>query len=216
VEVEGCRAILVPDAETLRAQRPDKLVVPILVDPDALSLKALAPAALVDAILAKRDLGTRRGMAPLVIALGPGYEAGFEVDAVIETNRGHNLGRVIWEGRAEADTGEPREIAGASYSRVVRAEREGLFHPTSEIGDWVAKEQAIAYIENTYVDFNLYAKIDGIVRGLIREGYHVSPGLKVADVDPRGKRDYCFSVSDKARALGGAVLEALMTKGILP
>jgi xanthine dehydrogenase accessory factor len=217
--VEGVSASLVHEPgelEALAAIRGEHGGVPLLVDPEAETLEVLRPAALVDAIIAKRNLGTRRDMAPFVVGLGPGFSAGEDVDAVVETNRGHDLGRVIWEGPAEADTGHPGELGGASTERVIHAETEGVLLPLQEIGSRVHAGEVIAIIKTTYLDLKVYAKINGILRGMIREGYEVRPGTKIADVDPRGDPAHCHRVSDKARSIGGGVLEALLSRGILP
>lgn len=215
-EVEGIGARLVPDVAAFLALLHEGKDLPLLVDPAGDSIALLRPDALVDAIMAKKNLGTRRGQAPLVLALGPGFEAGSEVDGVIETNRGHELGRVIWEGRAEADTGVPGEIGGASGDRVLHAGAEGSYRPLQPIGSLVSKGDIIAYIENEYGNFNVCSKIDGILRGSLPDGFPVSPGFKIADVDPRARPEHCLRVSDKARAIGGGVLEALLAAAVLP
>ncbi len=183
--------------------------VPLLLDPECHVLEHLAPVALVDAILAKRNLGTRRGMAPVVVALGPGFAAGKDADAVVETNRGHDLGRVILAGCAEANTGVPGLIAGHGGERVIHAPCAGRVEPICAIGDRVKAGDFVLSIQGTQVA----SAIDGVVRGLIRPGFEARAGLKVADVDPRGKREHCFTVSDKARAIAGGVLEAILMLG---
>jgi len=160
---------------------------------------------LVDAILAKRNLGTRKDQAPLVIGLGPGFTAGEDVDVVIETKREHNLGRVIYHGQAAPDTGVPGEVRGESKRRLLRAPVEGKIIPLYKIGDLVKTEEVIAEVEGV----PLKAEISGVLRGLIYPKSWVTKGMKVGDIDPRGTREYCFTVSDKARSLGGAVLEAI-------
>jgi len=206
-EVEGVKAILVSSPQEV----PDvwqRGTIPLLVDPEASCKEGLSPHVIVDAILAKRNTGTYRGDAPLVIGLGPGFCAGKDVDVVIETNRGHNLGRVIWEGEAEPDTGVPGVIAGVSAQRVLRAPADGTFRPVRKIGDMVKKGDVIAWVE----DEAMRTEIDGVIRGLLREGMRVRKGLKAGDVDPRGVRENCFTISDKARAIAGAVLEAILTR----
>lgn len=160
----------------------------------------------VDAILAKRNLGTARGEAPLVIALGPGFEAGVDCDAVIETNRGHDLGRVLHRGSAQANTGIPGEIGGFDIERVLRAPRSGVFTSARRIGDPVARDEVIGEVDGMAVT----AAISGTLRGLIRPATPVGTGLKIGDVDPRGRTEYCATVSDKARAIAGGVLEAIL------
>lgn len=188
--------------------------VPLLVDEHAACAAKLHPAAVVDAILAKRNLGTHCGMAPITIGLGPGFTAGQDVDAVVETMRGHHLGRVIRQGAAAPDTGVPGVIAGYAEERVIHAPASGaMAFVTDEtgqlldIGALVRKGQLIARVG----DAPVYATIDGVLRGLIRAGYSVKKGLKIADIDPRPEQAaYCDTVSDKARAIGGGVVEALL------
>jgi xanthine dehydrogenase accessory factor len=151
-------------------------------------------------------LGTHIKKAPLVIGLGPGFYAGKDVHIVIETNRGHNLGRVILKGAAEPDTGIPGHIGGYAVERLLRTMKKGVFRPQKWIGDRVNKGSVIAVVD----DFPVMAKISGVVRGLIREGVEVRKGMKVGDIDPRGRREFCFTISDKARAIGGGVLEAML------
>jgi len=184
----------------------EKGMIPLLIDPDGLSRDALKPHVVVDAILAKRNTGTHTGDAPLVIGLGPGFWAGRDVDVVIETNRGHDLGRVIYDGAAEPDTGVPGTIVGVGAQRVLRAPRDGAFRPVQGIGTMVAEGTIVAWVEDQPVT----TAIAGVLRGLLREGVMVHKGVKAGDVDPRGKRENCFTISDKARAIGGGVLEAIL------
>ncbi len=167
-----------------------------------------APDIVVDAILAKRNLGTARQDAPLVIGLGPGFEAGGDVDIVIETNRGHNLGRIIEAGCADANTGIPGSIAGHTADRVVRAPKAGLFDSDLAIGAQVEKGAIIGCVAGQPVE----AGVGGVLRGLIRSGSQVPAGLKLGDIDPRGEAEYCATISDKARAIAGSVLEAVMRR----
>ena len=213
-EVEGLRARLVADPdELLRALAAD--LVPVLVDPLCRSLSSLRPLALVDAIVAKRNSGTELGMAPIVVALGPGFAAGIEAHAVVETNRGHDLGRVLWKGAAEPDTGVPGEIGGHGIERVLRAPISGSVRAMCEIGDRLRAGDPVFAVEGNERAV-VRTGIDGIVRGLIREGFPAWAGLKAADVDPRARRENCFTVSDKARAIGGGVLEAILVLGGRP
>jgi xanthine dehydrogenase accessory factor len=215
-EVEGVRAVRVASLDELRAllvQPGPAGPVPLLVDPGCTVLPALRPMALVDAILARRNLGTRIGMADVVVALGPGFEAGVDADAVVETHRGHDLGRVLTSGRAEPDPGGPGLAGGRSAERVVHAPCAGVATGLKRIGDPVrAGEPLLAYIGAQGRVLQV-AAIDGTVRGLIRDGYAVWAGLKVADVDPSGRRDYCYTVSDRALAIAGGVLEAVLRLG---
>lgn len=203
--VEGvtCRLAATPAeaAALARAGTPA-----VLVDPAACCVAELRPDAVVDAILAKRNTGTRITDAPAVIAVGPGFAAGVDCHAVVETKRGHNLGRVIWEGSAAPNTGVPGVIAGHGADRVLRAPAAGLFEPLCAIGDTVRAGEVVAQVGGV----PLSATIDGVLRGLLAPGVPVKPGMKAGDIDPRGVREHCFTVSDKARAVGGGVLEALL------
>ena len=191
--------------------------VPVLVDPAGLSIAALRPAVVVDAILAKKNLGTTKEMAPLVIALGPGFTAGEDVDVVIETKRGHNLGRVIRSGSAVPNTGIPGIIGGYGKERVMHAQAEGILRNAASIGDIVEARAVIAEIETENGTVPVEASLSGLLRGLIRDGYPVTKGFKIADIDPReSEYENCFTISDKARCIAGGVLEALLSAGILP
>jgi len=183
------------------------LDVPLLVDPEARAVARLAPLALVDAILAKRNLGTRMDMAPVVVGLGPGFAAGRDVHAVVETSRGHDLGRVLLSGSAAPDTGVPGIIAGEGRSRVLHAPAAGVVSALAAIGDVVEAGAPVLAVGGAFVR----AAIGGVVRGLIRPGLEVAAETKVADVDPRGARESCFTVSDKSRAVAGGVLEAILS-----
>ncbi|CAA6606301.1 putative 4-hydroxybenzoyl-CoA reductase molybdenum cofactor biosynthesis protein [Rhodospirillaceae bacterium LM-1] len=164
------------------------------------------PDVLIDAILAKRNLGTRMDQASQVIALGPGFSAGQDAHLVIETNRGHDLGRIIENGAAAPNTGIPGSIAGFAAERVLRASADGVFTAAKEIGDAVGKGEIVGWIGGVEVP----APLDGVVRGLIRTNTIVTAGLKIGDIDPRGDAAYCHTISDKARAIAGAVLEAVL------
>ena len=202
--VEGIEARRVDGA----ADVPESLrrgAIPVLVDPDGAIGRSLGPDVLVDATLSKRNVGTRLSDAPIVIALGPGFKAGVDAHAVVETNRGHDLGRVILEGEAAPDTGVPGLIAGAGPERVLRAPRDGRFLTTRAIGDRVEPGDVVGSVEGAPV----VAAIGGILRGLLRSGLRVEAGVKLGDVDPRGIRGHCFTISDKALAIAGGVLEAI-------
>lgn len=198
--------------------------IPLLVDPEGASIAALKPWAVVDAILAKKNLGTNRRMARHTVALGPGFTAGVDVDAVIETKRGHQLGRIIWQGTAIANTGIPGLIAGYGRERVIHSQQAGFVYELVHIGDKVKKGQPMAVLTEEPIPFGMavtecmgtpiLASLTGFVRGLIRDGYQVPRGFKIADIDPRDdERENCFTISDKARSLGGAVLTALLWMG---
>lgn len=184
--------------------------VPVLVDPAGLSIAALRPAVVVDAILAKKNLGTTKEMAPLVIALGPGFTAGEDVDVVIETKRGHNLGRVIRSGSAVPNTGIPGIIGGYGKERVMHAQAEGILRNAASIGDIAEARAVIAEIETENGTVPVEASFSGLLRGLIRDGYPVTKGFKIADIDPRKEElQNCFTISDKARCIAGSVLEVI-------
>jgi xanthine dehydrogenase accessory factor len=181
-------------------------LVPVLIDPECEARKVLKPEVLVDAILAKKKTTTQITDAPMVIGLGPGFTAGVNAHYVIETNRGHFLGKVIEEGEAEPDTGIPGSIGGYTWERVLRASGDGKFQGKKQIGDRVQKGDVVAEVEGRPVR----ALIDGILRGIIRDGIFVTDKMKVGDIDPRAKREHCFTISEKARAIGGGVLEAIL------
>ncbi len=179
--------------------------IPVLVDPGMASLEALRPAVLVDAIIAKRNTGMRPDLAPVTIALGPGFSAPQDVDCVVETMRGHYLGRLITRGSALPNTGEPGAIGGKSLERVLRAPVSGAVAHVRRLGDGVERGEVLFTVGGVPVR----SKLSGTLRGLIAEGLLVPEGLKCADVDPRPADQVdCHTISDKARAVGGAVLEA--------
>ena len=183
--------------------------VAVLVDPQGEVLRVFAPSVVVDAILAKRNTGTRRVPGAVVIALGPGFTAGVDADVVIETARGHELGRVIRAGRAREDTGVPGDIGGRTTDRVLRAPSDGTVEHVRRIGDLVVQGEVLMRVGGAPVP----APFDGCLRGEIAEGIAVSRGMKIGDVDPRGETAYVHSVSDKARAVGRAALEAALSLG---
>lgn len=203
--VENVKAVKVNSKEEIYKCWENK-DIPIIIDEQLNILKDIKPDALVDGILAKKNLGTSRDLAPITIGLGPGFEAGVDVDVVIETQRGHYLGSLIFEGFAEPNSGIPGIINGFGKERVIKSPADGVIRHISEIGDIVKKGDIIAFIE----DVPVKASIDGVLRGLIMEGLEVYEGLKIADVDPRGIKEYCNSISEKARAVGGGVLESIL------
>ncbi len=181
--------------------------IPVLIDPKGEFIEKFKPLAVVDATIAKKNKGMNKDLAPITIAIGPGFEAGKDVDTVIESNRGHNLGRLIFEGSAESNTSVPGNIEGYTIERVLNAPDDGIIKLECVIGDKVKKKDIIGYVNGK----SIVAQIDGIVRGLIREGTYVTKGLKIGDIDPRIEQlKNCYTISDKARAIGGAVLEAVM------
>ena len=185
----------------------------VLVDPAGESISALKPLAVVDGILAKRNLGTNRNLAPITVALGPGFVAGEDVDAVIETKRGHNLGRVLWHGTAAPNTGIPGIIGGYGKERVIHCPAKGILRNVKNITDTVSQGDVIAVVETETGTVPVEATLTGILRGLIRDGYPVTVGFKMADIDPRSDEyDNCFTISDKARCIAGGVLEAILQR----
>ena len=180
--------------------------IPIIIDENAEIIKELKPDVVVDAIISKKNLGTSIEDAPIVIGVGPGFEAKVDCHLVVETKRGHYLGKVIEEGSAIPNTGVPGNIGGYTKERIIRASSNGKINPVVEIGDFVKKGDVVAYIDGVEV----LAEIDGIVRGMLQEGIEVFKGMKSGDIDPRCEKDHCFTISDKARSIGGGVLEAIM------
>ncbi|GKH47372.1 MULTISPECIES: selenium-dependent molybdenum cofactor biosynthesis protein YqeB [Anaerotruncus] len=204
-EIEGVTARLARDpADALRITGEGEIAV--LVDPEAAAIETLRPPVVIDAVLAKRNLGTRITDAPVVIALGPGFTAGADCHAVVETKRGHYLGRVIYAGSAIANTGVPGDIGGYTSERIIRAPADGPFAPAARIGQLVRAGDVVARVEGEPVR----ALIDGVVRGMLPEGTPVTCGMKSGDIDPRGIVEYCHTISDKARAIAGGALEAVL------
>ena len=184
--------------------------VPILIDPDGIVFKHMHPDVLVEATLSKYNSGITVNDAPIVIALGPGYKAGIDAHAVIETNRGHNLGRVYLEGNAEPNTGVPGTIGGYAGERLLRAPCAGRLYAVHQIGDQIREGEVVAFVKSGDVTTPIIAAIPGILRGLVRDDLIVNTGMKVGDIDPRAIREHCFTISDKSRAIGGGVLEAIL------
>ena len=180
--------------------------IPIIIDEKAEIIKELRPDVVVDSIIAKKNLGTSIEDAPIVIGVGPGFEAKVDCHLVVETKRGHYLGKVIEEGSAIPNTGVPGNIGGYTKERIIRASSNGKIKPLVAIGGFVKKGDIVAYIDGIEV----LAEIDGIVRGMLQEGIEVFKGMKSGDIDPRCEKDHCFTISDKARSIGGGVLEAIM------
>ena len=205
--IEGITAVHISQPEEILPVW-EKGQIPLLIDPANKTRHFLKPHVLIDAIIAKRNLGTDKGDAPLVIGMGPGFNAGTDVHVVIETNRGHNLGKLIFEGPAERNTGVPGTIGGFNIERVLRAPCAGIFKSQKDIGDQVAKGEQIAQVSGVPI----LSKIDGIIRGMLRDNTPVTNGMKVGDVDPRGDIRLCPTISDKARSLGGAAIEAILSQ----
>ncbi|CAG0946493.1 hypothetical protein ANRL1_03046 [Anaerolineae bacterium] len=206
ITVEGVVARCVDSFGQARALL-DAGIIPVLVDPDGRAAKELLPRVLVDAVMAKHNTGTRLDQAEFIIALGPGFTPGVDCHAVIETSRGHNLGRVWWHRASEPNTGVPGEIGGKSGDRVLRAPRAGVMIGVAQIGDRVARGQVIARVDDAAV----IAPFDGMLRGLVHDGLIVQAGMKIGDIDPRANRDACFTISDKSLAIGGGAVEAVLT-----
>lgn len=180
--------------------------IPVYIDPEMKILEKLSPDVIIDGILAKKNLGMSKELAPVTIGLGPGFEAGKNVHAVIETNRGHNLGRIIYEGKAAENTGIPGIIQGYGKERVIYASAEGILKTVHDIGDVVQKDEIIAYIGTEPVK----ASLIGLIRGMIRGGSFVKKGLKISDIDPREDQlENCYTISDKARTISGGAVEAV-------
>lgn len=209
--VEGVKAVTVDSSSQVEAAWSTGAIA-ILIDPSWEALRALAPDVCVDAIMAKTNLGTTRADAPLVIGLGPGFIAQKDVHMVIETNRGHDLGRIFTTGGAEKNTGIPGSVNGFSVERVLRSPQDGLFQASAAIGEAVNQGDYIGSVGKKMVQANL----DGVVRGLIRSGTQVTKGLKLGDIDPRGNIDHCATISDKARAIAGSVLEGILRVYLVP
>jgi len=181
--------------------------VAVMVDQESRILPQLKPDVLVDAIVAKHNLGTKIDDAPVVIALGPGFTVVEDCHAVVETNRGHNLGRVIWQGSAEPNTGIPGTVDGENSRRILKAPADGDFHPVRQIGDMVRAGEIVAYVDNLPIQ----AQLDGIVRGLLHADLSIKTGMKVGDIDQRAVFSHCYTISDKSLAVAGGVLEAILT-----
>jgi xanthine dehydrogenase accessory factor len=203
--VEGIRAVKAESISHLSAilENGD---IPVFIDDKGESIVRLGPTVVVDAILAKRNTGTRKTMASIVIGIGPGFEAGSDVDAVVETNRGHFLGRVIWSGKAQENTGIPGAIQGYTEERVIRANANGFVEPVKDIRDIVKAGEVVAWVNGT----DSRATISGVVRGMMNTGVEVHKGCKIGDIDPRKSPSYCDTISDKALSVGGGVLEAIL------
>jgi len=207
-EVEGVKAKRARDVDEAIEILESGEAIPVLIDPEWSSLRRLKPMVVVDAIMAKRNLGTKIDEAPLVIGLGPGFKAGEDVHVVIETLRGHNLGRVIESGCAEKDTGEPEPIMGYTFERILYSPSNGVLKTVKDIGDFVREGETVCIVDG----LNVAAKLSGIVRGLLMDGMRVRKGQKIGEIDPRGKREYVYTISDRARAVAGGVLEAILSR----
>jgi xanthine dehydrogenase accessory factor len=205
VELETCKLI---DTVDKVAGLWQKGQIPLLVDPENSAKEILKPDVVIDAIIAKKNIGTKITDAPLVIGLGPGFTAERDVHVIIETNRGHNLGRIITKGEAEPNTGRPGPIGGFDRERVWHSPIAGVFTTEKKIGETVAAGEIVAYVDRTPV----ITEISGMIRGLLRTNTKVPQGMKLGDIDPRNVLDYCYTISDKSRTISGGVLEAIVNK----
>jgi len=205
IEIEGIRGKFYKDIEEATNMIIGRETA-VLIDPDGSAIQKVSPKILIDARMLKNNQDTSSKMAPLVIALGPGYLAPEDAHYVIETSRGHDLGRVITNGSALKNTGVPGEVGGETIKRVIRSPISGKFKSTAKLGDMVSASQVVGNINGIEVE----TEISGILRGLIYEGVEISAGTKIGDVDPRGNPDYLHTISDKANAVAGGVMEAVL------
>lgn len=206
-KVEEVIAKLAYDKEDIEKILGDGNIA-VVVDTQGRLEKEYKPDIVIDAIIAKHNIGTTIDEADTVIGVGPGFYAGKDVHAVIETKRGHNLGRVIWSGEAFPNTGVPGKIGGYDVERIIRANKDGIFKGNTDIGSFVKKGDIVAFSDGEPI----YALIDGVVRGLLQDGVRVVKGMKSGDIDPRAEVKSCYTVSDKASAIGGGVLEAILSR----
>ena len=206
--VEGVTSRRVETVEEVRACL-ERGEIPVRVDPEAAIRTQMPFDAQVDAILAKHNVNTRMDDAPIVLALGPGFTAGVDCHGVIETKRGHYLGRLILEGAAIPNTGVPGDVGGYTTQRIIRVPADGAFEPLAAIGQRVEEGQPVARVAGR----TACAQLTGVVRGMLPAGLAVTAGMKAGDIDPRCRAEHCFTVSDKARAIGGGVLEGLLYFG---
>jgi xanthine dehydrogenase accessory factor len=203
-EVEGVRARLVPRTDEVAGVWKENKIA-VVVDPEGRVSSGLKTDVVIDAIMAKRNTGTKKEEASLVIGVGPGFSAPDIVHAAVESNRGHNLGRVFYEGATEPHTGIPGSVMGYTTERVLRSPHEGLVRHVKAIGDQVKKGESIMFVGETPIQ----APFDGLLRGLVREIF-IGADEKIGDVDPKGTKEHCYTITEKARAIGGGVLEAIM------
>lgn len=206
--VESVEAVLAVDIKDVSKIWKDSKIA-VIVDPDCSVLSELRPDALVDAILAKRNTGVTINDAGLVITLGPGFTAGVDCHWLVETDRGHDLGRLIISGKTSLNTGEPGDILGQTHSRVLRAPFDGILNTFFDIGEQIEKGSVVCCIN----DIPIVAQISGVLRGILRSGSYVTRYTKIGDIDPRSQRSHCFTISDKARTISGSVLEVILATG---
>lgn len=204
-EVEGIKAVLASNKEEINNIIKSGNVA-VLVDERGKIVDEIRPDVIIDAIVAKKNLGTNINDAKIVIAIGPGFTAGVDCHCVVETKRGHYLGKAIYSGSAIPNTGVPGDIGGYTKERIIRAADDGKISPVANIGDYVQKGEIVAYVNETPI----FAEINGIVRGMLQKDITVFKGMKSGDIDPRCEKNHCFTISDKARSIGGGVLEAIL------
>ncbi|MCX5813231.1 MAG: selenium-dependent molybdenum cofactor biosynthesis protein YqeB [Proteobacteria bacterium] len=202
--VEGVTAGLAMSADEIAKIWKDGKIA-VIIDPEWKIVEEMKPDVVIDAIMAKRNIGTKKDEAPLVIGVGPGFSAPQDVHVVVESNRGHNLGRVFYSGAAEPHTGTPGPVMGYTTERVLRSPHEGLIKHVKTLGDYAKKGETVMFVNDTPVQ----APFDGLLRGLIREIY-VKANEKIGDIDPKATKEHCFIITEKARAIGGGVLEGIM------
>ena len=204
-QVEGITAVRAYTPEDIERTLSEGFI-PVIADEKAEYIKVLKPDVVVDAILAKKNIGTSIDDAKIVIALGPGFTAGKDCDAVIETMRGHSMGRIIYQGSALENTGTPGNVGGYTIERLLRAPDDGIFECVKNIGDIVTAGDVCAYVNGSPV----VSRINGVLRGLLPDGIPVFKGMKSGDVDPRCAVENCYTISDKALCLGYATVEAIL------
>ncbi|MCR4431130.1 MAG: selenium-dependent molybdenum cofactor biosynthesis protein YqeB [Tepidanaerobacteraceae bacterium] len=203
--VEGATSKLITFDENINEVLSQDLI-PVIIDPECNIAKKIHPTILIDGILAKKNTGTSIDDAPIVIGMGPGFTAGKDVHAVIETNIGHYLGMVILDGTSQSNTGIPWNISGYTHERVFRAPKDGILKNCVDIGDMVVKDDTLCFID----DIPVKANISGVIRGIMHNNLPVKIGEKLGDIDPQGKKEYCFTISDRGRTISGGVLEAVL------
>lgn len=208
-QVEGINAVKITNPKDCKQAWFDG-EIPVMIDPNLKYLDQFHPTVLIDAIMAKKNIGTEKGMASFTIGLGPGFSAGDDVDVVIETNRGHNLGRLIYDGPAEPNTGVPGEIGGYTSERVAYSPHQGVFKAERLIGESVSSGDVLGEVIGEGFTSKILSPLTGIVRGLLRDGTYVDGKVKSGDIDPRAKEEYCWSMSEKARSIGSAALLAVL------
>ena len=204
IEIEGVKAKLARDYdEALLLLKSD--IVPILIDPEVKSLEFFSPDILIDGRMLKRDIDIEKDMAELVIGLGPGFRPGDNCHLAIETNRGPDLGKAFENRPPQEDTAIPSPVKGFTTQRVLRSPANGVVNCRNDLGDRVNKNDIVAEVDGIPVR----GEIDGILRGLCHDGIMVTKDQKIGDIDPRGERELCFRISDKARAIADGVLESI-------